>query len=129
MKNRVFVIGLDGATFDLIKPWAREGKLPNFSRLISTGVHGDLMSTIHPLSPQAWSSFMTGKNPGKHGIYGFVKRMSGSYDLQYTNATNCDGATMWHLIPLPVARRGQAPGPYPYGSKDRFFFLLNALYR
>ena len=127
MKNRVFVIGLDGATFDLIKPWAREGKLPNLSRLISTGVHGDLMSTIHPLSPQAWSSFMTGKNPGKHGIYGFVKRMSGSYDLQYTNATNCDGATIWHLVSEAGGKVGVIDVPFTYPPETVDGFLITGM--
>ncbi|MDY6836860.1 MAG: alkaline phosphatase family protein [Thermodesulfobacteriota bacterium] len=127
MKNRVFVIGLDGATFDLIKPWAREGKLPNLSRLISTGVHGDLMSTIHPLSPQAWSSFMTGKNPGKHGIYGFVKRMSGSYDLEYTNATNCDGATIWRLVSEAGGKVGVIDVPFTYPPETVDGFLITGM--
>ena len=61
----VFCIGLDGATFDLIDPWIREGKLPNLKRFMEEGTRGVLRSVIHPFSPQAWGSFMTGVNPGQ----------------------------------------------------------------
>ena len=59
MDRKVFVIGLDGATFDLIKPWIRDGYLPHLKALMDEGVHGVLMSTPEPSSAQAWSSFMT----------------------------------------------------------------------
>lgn len=127
MENRVFVIGLDGGTFDLIKPWVDAGKLPNFSRLISTGVHGDLLSTIHPLSPQAWSSFTTGKNPGKHGIYGFVKRNSQSYELQYTNATDRDGASLWHLISKAGGKVGVIDVPFTYPPESVNGFMVTGM--
>ncbi|HZW04286.1 MAG TPA: alkaline phosphatase family protein, partial [Anaerolineaceae bacterium] len=66
---RVFVIGLDGATYDLIRPWVEQGKLPTFARLLAQGAAGQLRSTIPPMTGPAWTSFMTGKNPGKHGLY------------------------------------------------------------
>ena len=69
--NRIFLLGWDGATFDLIRPWVAQGKLPNIARLMETGVHGPLRSTIPPWTFPAWTSFMTGKNPGKHGIFDF----------------------------------------------------------
>ena len=43
---KAFVIGIDGATFNLIKPWAEAGHLPNLARLMATGTHGELMSTL-----------------------------------------------------------------------------------
>jgi len=127
MENKVFVIGLDGATFELIKPWAEEGSLPNLSRLMSEGVYGDLTSTIHPLSPQAWSSFMTGKNPGKHGIYGFVKRKPGSYDMQYTNAVNCDGATLWGLVGEAGGKVGIIDVPFTYPPEKVNGFMITGM--
>lgn len=69
--NKVVIIGLDGASFDLIDPWVREGKLPNFAKLIGEGSRGVLKSTIPPMSPPAWTSFKTGVNPGKHGVFYF----------------------------------------------------------
>jgi predicted AlkP superfamily phosphohydrolase/phosphomutase len=70
--NKVLIIGLDGATFDIILPWVKEGKLPNFEKLINEGSYGNLTSTLPTVSPVAWTSFATGDNPGKHGIFGFL---------------------------------------------------------
>ena len=80
--KRVLVIGLDGGTLDVIRPWAEAGYLPHFRALLEEGSHGRLKSTIPALSPPAWTSFMTGVNPGKHGVFDFLKRRPGSYDLQ-----------------------------------------------
>lgn len=72
-RPRLFVIGLDGATFDLIGPWLDRGELPNLKKLMDEGVWGELRS-VHPiLSPVAWTSAATGVNPGKHGIYDFER--------------------------------------------------------
>jgi len=77
-KSRVLVVGLDGATFDVVKPLAMKGKLPNIRMLLERGVHATLKSTINPSTSTAWTTFATGKNPGKHGIYGFVSERNGS---------------------------------------------------
>ncbi|MFA4662853.1 alkaline phosphatase family protein [Pyrococcus kukulkanii] len=68
---KVLVIGLDGATWDLIKPWAEEGALPTFKKLMEEGTWGKLESTIPPITGPAWISFATGKKPEKHGIFDF----------------------------------------------------------
>lgn len=80
--KRVLVIGLDAGTLDVIQPWATEGLLPHFRQLLEEGAHGRLKSTIPAQSPPAWTSFMTGMNPGKHGVFDFLKRRPGGYDLQ-----------------------------------------------
>lgn len=95
---RVLVIGLDGATFRIIKPMIEAGELPALRRLIEDGTHGVLRSTIQPSSEQAWSTFMTGVQNGKHGIYGFVQRVPGSYDYEYTNAHTQRGRTLWRIL-------------------------------
>lgn len=81
-EKSVLVIGLDGGTLEVIRPWAEAGELPTFRRLLDEGVSGPLKSTIPAFSPPAWTSFMTGVNPGKHGTFDFLKRRSGGYDLQ-----------------------------------------------
>ena len=91
-------MGLDGATFDLIGPLMAQGKLPNLSRIASKGVHGKLYSTILPLSPTAWTSFSTGKNPGKHGIYDFSKRQSDSYEYVPTTSLDSKSENLWDLV-------------------------------
>ncbi|MFH1434268.1 MAG: alkaline phosphatase family protein [Pseudomonadota bacterium] len=70
-KQKVIVIGLDGATFKQLGPMMDEGKLPAFSRLVQQGASGVLESTVPPTTPPAWSSMLTGVNPGRHGIFDF----------------------------------------------------------
>jgi predicted AlkP superfamily phosphohydrolase/phosphomutase len=67
----VFIVGLDGATFDVLRPLIDAGDLPVLGGLVAAGAHGILESVIPPITPTAWSSFLTGKEPGKHGIYDF----------------------------------------------------------
>ncbi len=81
MKQRVLVIGLDGATFDLIGPWAAQGHLPTFRRLLDEGCHAALRSTIPYWTVPAWAALMTGRNPAKLGVYGLARRREGSYRI------------------------------------------------
>ncbi len=71
MSSKVVVIGVDGATPQLLEKWMDAGKLPTFQMLRKKGVWGKLRSTIPPFSAPSWASIVTGCNPGKHGIYGF----------------------------------------------------------
>lgn len=79
--ERVIIVGLDGATWDIIKPWIDNNELPNLHELIEHGVWAELISTIPPITGPAWASFMTGCNPGKHGIFDFVKLHEGRLRL------------------------------------------------
>jgi predicted AlkP superfamily phosphohydrolase/phosphomutase len=76
----------------------KERKLPTLREMMEEGAWGDLESTIHPLSPQAWASFMTGKNPGKHGIFEFVQHKPNSYDLHYVNGGFVQGRKLWEVL-------------------------------
>ena len=67
----VIVIGLDGASPRLVDGWAGTGVLPTLGKLIREGASGLLRSTLPPVTAPAWVSFMTGKNPGKHGVFNF----------------------------------------------------------
>lgn len=97
-KHKVFVLGLDGATFDLIKPWVERMELPNFARLMKQGCHGKLESVLPPLTTPAWASFATGKNPGKHGIFDFAKRKPGSYDIEWNTSLSRKGKSLWNIV-------------------------------
>lgn len=80
---KTLILGLDGGTFEIIDPLIKQNKLPNLSYLIKNGCHGILKSTIHPITAPAWTSFMTGVNPGKHGIYDFSIKLPRSYEIKY----------------------------------------------
>jgi predicted AlkP superfamily phosphohydrolase/phosphomutase len=95
---KVLIIGLDGGTFDLIKPWVNEGRLPVLAGLLKSGSHGYLRSTIPPMTFPAWNAFMTGKNPGKHGVFDFTEREDNSYGIKFTNALNRRTKTIWQIL-------------------------------
>lgn len=97
-KPRVLVVGLDGATFDLIDPLLSQNKLPNLARVLATGSRARLRSCIQPSSEQAWSAFATGKQNGKFGLYGFYQRVPNSYSLEYINASHRRAATLWKIL-------------------------------
>ncbi len=70
-KHRTLIIGLDGATFDLIHPLVQAGHLPAIAKLMAHGVHAPLRAWPNMNSAAAWSSIVTGYNPGQHGIFSF----------------------------------------------------------
>ena len=97
--NKTIVIGIDSATFDLINPWIKEGKLPVIKNLIEKGCSGVLESTIPPLSPVAWTSFLTGMNPAKHGIFDFIEPgLNDEERIVFTNRTRCRQKPLWKYL-------------------------------
>ncbi len=71
---RVIILGFDGFDFSLTRDLMAQGRMPNFSRVAARGGFGPLGSSIPPQSPVAWTTFMTGQDPGVHGIFDFVQR-------------------------------------------------------
>ncbi len=89
MPPRLIIFGLDGATFDLIRPWTEARYLPTLRDLMQRGISGDLASTLPPLTATAWPSFMTGKQPGRHGVFDFFRPTTG--ELVFADSTQIDG--------------------------------------
>src|SRR5262245_32697507 len=98
MKTKLLVIGLDGASFSVLDRLIELELIPNLRRLISGGVRSDLETTFPPITAVAWSSFMTGKNPGKHGIFEFVRRDHESKRELAVNASFRRGRAIWDLL-------------------------------
>lgn len=92
------IIGLDGATFDIIRPMAEAGRLPAISELMLKGTWGNLRSTVLPVTPPAWASFMTGRNPGKHGVYGFYSSCEGTYETQMVTGRSVRAKKIWNYL-------------------------------
>lgn len=93
MANKLVIIGLDSATFDVLDDWIDDNRLPNLKKIKDRGVYGNLKSSIHPISPVAWTTFLTGRNPGKHGIYDFQKRVGDSYDWRIAGTDDIKSKT------------------------------------
>ena len=125
--RKLLVIGLDGAPYPLIKAWAADGTLPNLARLIANGSFGVLRSTIPVHSPTAWASFITGLNPGKHGVFDFVRRDTDSYQLRYQRADQIAGASVWHLLGQHGRQVGVMNVPMTYPPEQVNGFLITGL--
>ncbi|BBM83904.1 alkaline phosphatase family protein [Candidatus Uabimicrobium amorphum] len=99
-KPRVIVLGFDGADPQLIEKWIEH--LPNIQKLQQQGTLTSLTTTNPSHSPVAWATFATGNNPGKHRIFGFLKRSIGEYKPQYAVAKAEDTLflTLWQKIML-----------------------------
>jgi predicted AlkP superfamily phosphohydrolase/phosphomutase len=123
--NRVVVIGIDGATFDLLEPWAEAGDLPNLARLMAEGIHGPLESTIPPVTAPAWSTFATGVNLGKHGVFDFIRPMGGRYDL--VNATSIRAPTLWQILSQTGRKVGVMNVPVTYPPQPVNGFVIGGM--
>jgi predicted AlkP superfamily phosphohydrolase/phosphomutase len=95
---KVLVLGIDGGEWSLIEPWATEEKLPNLARLMARGARGKLRSSFPPMTAAAWTSFATGKNPVKHGIFDFYELEPNSYRIRYTNANARRAPSLWKTL-------------------------------
>jgi predicted AlkP superfamily phosphohydrolase/phosphomutase len=121
MPARVLVVGLDGATFDLIEPWKKD--LPHLARLMDGGSWGRLRSTVPPVTFPAWTSLATGTNPGRHGIFDFTQRVPGTYRLEFVNATFRQQPTIWRIL-SEAGRRVAVmglPAAYPPEASNGIF--------
>lgn len=99
MSGRVFLIGWDGATFSILDSLIEEGVMPSLKNLIACGVHSELASVIPPLTPPAWTSLMTGRNPGNHGIFDFLRFEHGpeGHQLRIVNSEDVTCETIWSM--------------------------------
>jgi predicted AlkP superfamily phosphohydrolase/phosphomutase len=97
-KPKVIVIGLDGATWDLIKPWADEGTLPTFKELMKGGAWGKLESTIPPATYPAWQSLFTGMNPGKLGVFDFFQLNRERRMFSVNMPESFHGKPVWDIL-------------------------------
>ncbi|MEZ6014691.1 MAG: alkaline phosphatase family protein [Planctomycetota bacterium] len=96
--RRVLVVGWDGATFDLIDPLLKEGRLPNVARLLARGQSATLESTAVPISSAAWTTLATGKEPGETGVYSFFQPIEGTYDVRVVSARDLCAAPLWRTL-------------------------------
>ncbi|MBA2274782.1 MAG: alkaline phosphatase family protein [Actinobacteria bacterium] len=95
---KVLVIGLDALTPRLVEEWIAEGRLPNLGKFLSQGAWGALNSVPNRNSAPAWSTMVTGLNPGKHGIYWFTEDNPESYDYKFVNGSFRRGKAFWNVL-------------------------------
>ena len=103
---RILVIGLDAATLDLIKPWTHSGDLPTLDSLMKEGFCSRLLSTPNMHSASAWTSILTGFNPGRHGLFVFSDRDFATGKQVFFKGGDRTGA----LISSHLSRHGLTSG-------------------
>src|SRR5216684_473570 len=107
-KQRVIVLGFDGVDARLVEQWMNEGKLPNLARLRAAGTFRPLRPTVPAQTPVSWSTFSTGIDPGRTGIFDFLRRDPKTY--------------------LPVfAAFDETKEPFLLGEKNRIAFSFVTL--
>ncbi|RKY30709.1 MAG: hypothetical protein DRP74_06445 [Candidatus Omnitrophota bacterium] len=97
-KQRTLIICLDGITFPKISQLISKGKLPQFKNLIESGVSANIKSTIPPDSIPAWPSFITGKNPAKHGLLGYFKYFKKRGESEVINSSMITHQRYWNIF-------------------------------
>lgn len=98
MKKKTIVIGLDGATWKLIKPFAKKGYMPNMAKLLENSVHGKLESTMPAMTAPAWATFATGKNPGNHGVFDFLLPQDSLSNMKFCTSEDIKSKTVYELL-------------------------------
>lgn len=116
-RKRVVVIGVDGVPYSYVKRLLRQGELPNIQALIDEGVMAQMDTTLPNVSSVAWSSFMTGQNPGKHNIYGFVDRQPGSLKTFIPTSRNMRSPALWEILSAAGKRVFAMNVPVTYPSR------------
>ena len=121
--TKVFLLGLDGATWDLLSPLIAEGRLPNLARLMRQGVSGTLHSVFPPLSPVAWTGVMTGKNSGKHGIFEFLEYAHDPLKGRVNSSRAIKTELVWEIAGKHGLKTvaGGVPMSYPPRSAPGFY--------
>ncbi len=117
-KPRVAVIGLDGVGTPLIEALTDRGVMPRMAALRRIGTLARMTSSIPTISSVSWSGFMTGTNPGRHGIYGFTDVKRDSYAVYFPNYRHVQGATIWDVLGAEGRRSIVLNIPNTYPAKD-----------
>lgn len=95
--RNVVVIGIDGATWYVIRQLAREGQMPNVDRLMKNGAWGDLQTMAPTVSPAIWTTIATGYSPERHGITDFATQIPDSGAMTLIGSTQRREAAIWNL--------------------------------
>ncbi len=117
-KNRVCVIGLDGVPYTLLKEMAGKGLIPSMEKLLQSGHLHQMKASLPEISAVSWTDFMTGTNPGTHGIFGFTDLWANSYKLRFPNYLSVKEKTFWDLLAEKGKRCIVINQPSTYPAKE-----------
>jgi predicted AlkP superfamily phosphohydrolase/phosphomutase len=124
----VYVLGLDGADWSLLRPWIDAGKLPAFEQVTSEGVSGGLESTLPPVTFPAWKCYSTGKTPGKLGVYEWFSYDRPTHEIAANDASDFRSREYWDVLADDGRRAGvvNMPTTHPPESQDGVFVVAGS---
>jgi len=116
--KRVVVLGIDGVPYTFLKQLVENKGLTNFARLAESAEFRQMDSVYPTVSSAAWTSFVTGKQPGKHGLYGFVEREPNGYGIRIPLSTWVRSRTIWEVLSDAGKRVFGMNVPVTYPPRD-----------
>jgi predicted AlkP superfamily phosphohydrolase/phosphomutase len=123
--SKILLLGLDGCCFKVLETLFCERVMPTLQALCEKGQTHLLRSTVPPYTPQAWVSIFTGKNPGKHGILGFISS-SGERE-SYFNARTIHAYPFWKILNSRGMTAGIFNVPMTYPPEEIDGFLVSGM--
>lgn len=119
-KKKIVVLGLDGATWKLLDPLMQRGYMPTLASLVKKGTKGVLTSTYPAMTAPSWTTFVTGKHPGHHGVFDFMLPTDSLSRMKVASGKDIKDTTLYEMLhdngytPILI----NLPGSYPPRLKD-----------
>jgi predicted AlkP superfamily phosphohydrolase/phosphomutase len=114
---RVLCLGMDGADYGLVGELLEHGRLPTLAGIIRDGAYGPLRSTVPAATPTAWSSFLTGLNPARHGIFNFSTNANRA-PSRLESARSRSGVPVWRTLGAAGVRSAFVTVPFTYPAEE-----------
>jgi len=124
-KKRTLVIGLDGVPHSLLERFIADGTMPEMAKLAGAGHLSKMKVTLPEISAVSWPSFMTGVNPGTHGIFGFVDWKPGTYDIRFPNYRDLSAPPIWDRLGERKKRSIVVNQPSTYPAREMNGVLIS----
>lgn len=112
-RSKVAVLGLDGVPFSLLRKLFDAGVMPQLAEVAERSFFSPMETTLPPVSAVAWTSFMTGAGPGRHGIFGFTDLHDGRISLRFPSFDDIRSQTIWQTLPQARSLVINLPFTYP----------------
>lgn len=122
---KVLIVSFDGGVWSNLLPLAESGIMPNLNKLLKSGVHTNLESTIPPVTPPAWTAFMTGCNPAKSGVFDFYEYQKESYKPTLTTSKSINVPTLWKILSDNGLKVGIIDVPINYPPQEVNGFIIS----
>ncbi|CAN5739161.1 alkaline phosphatase family protein [soil metagenome] len=127
MIQRSVVIGLDGVTWRILDPLIESGHMPRLASLRGRGAWGVLESTVPTYTPPAWTSAITGVNPGRHGIYGFIEGHAQNERRELVHSGRIEAPTIWEMARAQGLRAGIYNVPLTYPPRELDGWMVSGM--